>query len=158
MKHYYYHSNSYLAKSTKCRNLNKIMPALRNTIGKIQCCLWLQRVIARHQLLKRRILHLLNKWPKRFKITKTNKRKLPLHTGSFYCPVCSSIFQACHWGKGHTDNSRDGPTAELWLACGPWVQAVADLAPRWGPILWKLDESFRCPRKAELRWKNIFQF
>lgn len=162
VKHY---NNCYLADPTKCINFNKIVSALLNTIGIVQCCLWLGRVIASHQLLKSRILHSLNMWHKiDLKVTKTSQRQLPLYTGSFYRPAFSSIVQTCHGGKEYTKMFQRWSYCRTLLAHGPRVQAVHLITPKQTLYLgedlhyWKLDEPFCSPWKAELRFLKKCQF
>ena len=127
VKHYYY-NNCYLADSTKCINLNKIVSALLNTIGIIQCCHWLRRVIASHQLLKSRILRLLNMWHKiDLKSPKLVKDNLPyIQDLSIGLPSPPSSKLAMEV-RSILRCSRDGPASGLYWHMVPGCRLYVSL-------------------------------
>lgn len=160
VKHYYC-NNCYLADSTKCINLNKFASALLNTIGIIQYCHWHLKVIASHQLLKSRTLHLLNMWHKiDLKSPKLVKDNFPyIQNLSISLPSPSSSKIAMDV-RSIPRCSRDGPAAglyrhiihgsRLYISLRQIFYLDEDLH------YWKLDESFCSPRKAELWLKKNF--
>lgn len=156
---HYYCNNCYLTDSTKCINLNKIASALLNTIAIIQCCHWRPKVIAIHQLLKSRILHVLNMWHKiDLKSSKLVKDNFPyIQDLSISLPSPSSSKRAMDV-TSILRCSREGPTAglywhiihgsRLYISLRQIFYLDEDLH------YWKLDESFCSPWKAELWLKK----